>query len=1137
MKQALGGGEGTFAQFWMGGGGTTAQDKAKLHLTDKGEENTIYSANNFLAAERIGRRRRDAFGRRFVHVDNLHQLQRFWEMRRFYFSIRFMRSRLPFPVKLGVNNLLDEKITKAKVLMDNISNQLTEFVRKVAKRKRGNVWRRLSIISPRLFSVALSSTRDESASKKDLTDSLLLSPRLFSLSPNDGLFALPDIFNNQRVLGEQRWMNAILALSGAGKAIRKALDRLEGEKKQLEDKVFPTVLDLERRDKRWRDLLDEEQKRSMEQRGFAFLTREQAKLVYGSAEKAIRALANLDEQISDGGLNNSKRERRQIEQGKAETEGEKHLKVLAPYAFANSVADGVALEAIILSPSAFVAELLSPAALSTEVLSPRAFIAAILSPEALFARVLSPSTFHADILSPSALTPFILSPEAMFAEILSPRALEPRILSPELGMIKVLSPAVEAARWKNRSMKIISMDMEKVISMDMEKVINMDMEKVISMDMEKVISMDMEKLKHGGKKQLRASFRIQRKQNTPECDCVGGTDCQKGCTKPSYNHYKSPYSVFTEPKISRPTRSCPAGPTNNQEKQQTRNFNKFSPPLEIQATIHERSGSYENFSTAQLEQLSEDKQRESGEGSESWKKAVDQNPAERPQKQAQRQQTEQKRRRDITLTEEIGKRIKRCQNRCGRHSITQYCHQQQPLSTSEYWSADPSPISENQPYFHHFRISPRVPPDVGEDEESSSAWECQVRILTQELRACKGVAEKYRSKYLRLKARTEELNSELIREKERNSWLLNQLIATNDMMTQLSWAHLHFRDTQKHNFLNGADVADNEMRPPPPNYPFGALLEDFEQPEKCERDARHRSAAGEVQAELSSDEFDDRATAIRKGLWAVEPASLGGVGQRVESENGQQTINSKCKQQLPLRTPTPILVESANEVGAPGTPFLNFNIFQHAQHIRNQLHVEVARGSHLNSSRNSNSRLISPPFRTGVKKMVDNNSSEMIEDDNDEQFEEDEEDSESFIGTDPEEQDQQLVVIPLDAFCQQQQLGEEKGDKRARGKKETRKLRGDQTLSLKLLLRHSRSSEDLRSTGKEFFGSERVLFRPSRKSLLSGAIGNGKGPRIFRRFGQREREALAKFDYLLDERTDLSGLMSSPEKLAETKTD
>uniref|UniRef100_A0A914H227 Uncharacterized protein n=1 Tax=Globodera rostochiensis TaxID=31243 RepID=A0A914H227_GLORO len=297
MKQALGGGEGTFG---MDEGGTTAQDKAKLRLTDKGEEllqhekkNTIYTAKKFLSMERIGRKRRDAFGRRFVHVDNLHQLQRFWEMRRFcedYLAgiaernADFMRSRLPFPVKLGVNNLLDEKITKAKVLMDNISNQLTEFVRKVAKRKKGHVWRRLSIISPRLFSVALSSTRDESPSKNDLIESLLLSPRLFSLSPNDGLFALPDIFNNQKVMGEQRWMDAILALSGAGKAIRKALDRLEEEKKRLEEKVFPMVLDLERRDKRWRDLLDEEQKRSMEQRGFAFLTKGQAKLVYGSAE-------------------------------------------------------------------------------------------------------------------------------------------------------------------------------------------------------------------------------------------------------------------------------------------------------------------------------------------------------------------------------------------------------------------------------------------------------------------------------------------------------------------------------------------------------------------------------------------------------------------------------------------------------------------------------------------------------------------------------------------------------------------------------------------------------------------------------------------------------------------------------------
>ncbi|KAL3079053.1 hypothetical protein niasHS_014835 [Heterodera schachtii] len=456
-------------------GETDYKRKSKIHFTDKDEAvNSFYTAQKHLSIEPNGRRRRrETIGGRFVHVENLNELQRFWEMRQFcenYLSemaernAEFLRSQLPLRVNLRVNNLLDDKTSKANVqLMDRISNQLITFVRKVANRKRGPLWRRLSIVSPRLFSLASSSPRGAAQSKNDqLMDSLLLSPRLFSLSPNDGLFSLPDLFSNQQMKsGKKRWTNAILELSGAGKAIRKALDRLEEERKRLEERVFPTVLELERRDTRWRDLLDDEQKRGMAQQGFAFLTKQQAELVYGNAqhriEKAILALANLDDQNSNGQLK-LKRKRRQFEvtnqtermvenweneSGQMEWpkgEAAEHFKVLAPYAFANSVADGVALEATVLSPSAFVSELISPVALSAQVLSPRAFLSAILSPEALFARVLSPSAFFSDILSPRALTPFILSPEAMFTEILTPRALEPRILSPEIGMIKVLSP-------------------------------------------------------------------------------------------------------------------------------------------------------------------------------------------------------------------------------------------------------------------------------------------------------------------------------------------------------------------------------------------------------------------------------------------------------------------------------------------------------------------------------------------------------------------------------------------------------------------------------------------------------------------------------------------------------------------------
>lgn len=133
------------------------------------------------------------------------------------------------------------------------------------RRNRGPLWRRLSIFSPRLFSVTAPSGR--SLPDKDDFLSKLLSPHLFSLSPNDGLFSLPDLFGLDKTIGTDRWMNGVLALSGAGSAIRKVLEELAEEKKRLEEQIFPMVVELEKKDRLWRDMLDDAQRRHMAEQG------------------------------------------------------------------------------------------------------------------------------------------------------------------------------------------------------------------------------------------------------------------------------------------------------------------------------------------------------------------------------------------------------------------------------------------------------------------------------------------------------------------------------------------------------------------------------------------------------------------------------------------------------------------------------------------------------------------------------------------------------------------------------------------------------------------------------------------------------------------------------------------------------
>lgn len=135
------------------------------------------------------------------------------------------------------------------------------------------------MFSPRLFSLLPSSRRSLDGHRGDG----ILSPHLFSLAQNDGFLPLANLGGR-----DERLLNRLLTITGAGHAIRQALNAVAEEKKHLEEEIFPAVLELQRRDRKWTEMLDGQQRRELAEWGFAFLRREQAELLYG--QQKVNAL-------------------------------------------------------------------------------------------------------------------------------------------------------------------------------------------------------------------------------------------------------------------------------------------------------------------------------------------------------------------------------------------------------------------------------------------------------------------------------------------------------------------------------------------------------------------------------------------------------------------------------------------------------------------------------------------------------------------------------------------------------------------------------------------------------------------------------------------------------------------------------
>ncbi|KAI1711516.1 CRE-MLTN-13 protein [Ditylenchus destructor] len=86
------------------------------------------------------------------------------------------------------------------------------------------------------------------------------------------------------------WIDLILEMSGTGRSIQKLLDKHVEEINLLEHNLYPGILKMERRDRKWermRRSLTPAQKTTLREQSYVFLNSEQQRLIYGETDSTI----------------------------------------------------------------------------------------------------------------------------------------------------------------------------------------------------------------------------------------------------------------------------------------------------------------------------------------------------------------------------------------------------------------------------------------------------------------------------------------------------------------------------------------------------------------------------------------------------------------------------------------------------------------------------------------------------------------------------------------------------------------------------------------------------------------------------------------------------------------------------------
>uniref|UniRef100_A0A0N5BNJ4 Exported protein n=1 Tax=Strongyloides papillosus TaxID=174720 RepID=A0A0N5BNJ4_STREA len=416
-----------------------------------------------------------------IHLRNLKRLERFNKMSEHVDKYVKRMNKHNEETISAYNNPMKIKMKKLNGIYkesQGFLDSVMEIVNDLLLQKH-----KFSFLSPRIFNIMPPCKNTDG--EKCNNNKRLLSPTIFSFHEEDGYWAIPSLMKSviDNDIEQNQWLNLILEISGASRALQKAVDQLKPQIEEMENKIFPSIINAERMEHKYNQVLkmhNKEQLNEMEEDGYTFLRQDQLSSLDNKIvnfpitpeilsmtkddletrlESVIRQLAILNNadnhynDIWDKLFNNGSRQKRQTEQApstedpEAKDEGKHNPFVtLEPFAFFNRIGEPVTLEIVTLSPHAFISEILSPEALTVQTLNPRAFVATVLSPNALIARILSPGFFRAEILSPRALTAWVLSPDFLFVEVLSPKFIEPRILSPEYLQIQILSPTFISPR-------------------------------------------------------------------------------------------------------------------------------------------------------------------------------------------------------------------------------------------------------------------------------------------------------------------------------------------------------------------------------------------------------------------------------------------------------------------------------------------------------------------------------------------------------------------------------------------------------------------------------------------------------------------------------------------------------------------
>uniref|UniRef100_A0A914CC90 Uncharacterized protein n=1 Tax=Acrobeloides nanus TaxID=290746 RepID=A0A914CC90_9BILA len=346
---------------------------------------------------------------------------------------------------------------KAKNL--SFAEDVIDLINGYLKRANMTEMNGLSLLSPRIMPLFSKYDNDKRPG--------VLSPTLLSFQ-KDGFLSWPSILQiltGSNKIDRDAWLEVILEASGGDKALDKTLNILEKDIKEMKEKVYPTVLEMEQMESDWAHmsyLHNHKQKRSLDKYGYTFLEPKQIELAYKNRftpshelnlteyanlspyererqlEEDIRNIAKLDKLFDQYGNYIGNRHKRQA----PVTDLTPKINVLQPVAFSNRINQGLIMKANILSPNAFTTEINSLVAMVHLTLSPTAFSAAILNPAILFSRVLSPVVFRAEVLHPRILHAWVLSPTALAVRVLSPRIMQVRILSSLSMIVNVLSPGI-----------------------------------------------------------------------------------------------------------------------------------------------------------------------------------------------------------------------------------------------------------------------------------------------------------------------------------------------------------------------------------------------------------------------------------------------------------------------------------------------------------------------------------------------------------------------------------------------------------------------------------------------------------------------------------------------------------------------